>query len=38
MLQALAERDITPDLLMGTSAGALNAVFLAGRHRPLGAG
>ncbi len=39
MLQALAERDITADLLMGTSAGALNAVFLGGsRHRPLGAG
>ncbi len=29
MLQALTERDITPDLLVGTSAGALNAVFLA---------
>jgi NTE family protein len=29
MLQALAERGVTPDLLVGTSAGALNAVFVA---------
>jgi predicted acylesterase/phospholipase RssA len=29
MLQALAERSVTPDLLVGTSAGALNAVFVA---------
>jgi NTE family protein len=29
MLQALADRRITPDLLVGTSAGALNAVFVA---------
>jgi NTE family protein len=29
MLQALAERRITPDLLVGTSAGAFNAVFVA---------
>jgi NTE family protein len=29
MLQALAERGISPDLLVGTSAGALNAVFVA---------
>jgi NTE family protein len=29
MLRALAERRITPDLLVGTSAGALNAVFVA---------
>jgi NTE family protein len=29
MLQALAERGIVPDLLVGTSAGALNAVFVA---------
>jgi NTE family protein len=29
MLRALAERGVTPDLLVGTSAGALNAVFLA---------
>lgn len=29
MLQALAERRVTPDLLVGTSAGALNAVFVA---------
>ncbi|HEY0905061.1 MAG TPA: patatin-like phospholipase family protein [Marmoricola sp.] len=30
MLRALVERGITPDLLVGTSAGALNAAFLAG--------
>src|SRR4051794_12748429 len=30
MLQALAERQMTPDLLVGTSAGAVNAAFLAG--------
>jgi NTE family protein len=29
MLQALAERRISPDLLVGTSAGALNAVFVS---------
>lgn len=31
MLQALAERHVTPDLLVGTSAGAVNAAFVAGR-------
>src|SRR5687768_11608997 len=31
MLQALAERGVEPDLLVGTSAGALNVAFLAGR-------
>jgi NTE family protein len=31
MLQALYEREITPDLLIGTSAGALNAAFIASR-------
>src|SRR4051794_30837748 len=31
MLGALAERGIEPDLLVGASAGALNAAFLAGR-------
>jgi NTE family protein len=31
MLEALFERGITPDLLVGTSAGALNAAFLASR-------
>lgn len=31
MLQALAERSVRPDLLVGTSAGALNAVFV-GAH------
>lgn len=31
MLQALAQRNITPDVLVGTSAGALNAAFIAGR-------
>ena len=30
MLQALAERQVSPDLLVGTSAGALNAAFVAG--------
>jgi NTE family protein len=29
MLQALAERGVAPDVLVGTSAGALNAVFVA---------
>jgi NTE family protein len=29
MLQALAEHDITPDLIVGTSVGALNGAFLA---------
>jgi NTE family protein len=31
MLQALYERDIRPDLFIGTSAGALNAAFAAFR-------
>src|SRR4051794_41763655 len=31
MLQALYERGIRPDLFVGTSAGALNAAFAAGR-------
>jgi NTE family protein len=31
MLRALFERDIAPDLLVGTSAGALNAAFIASR-------
>ena len=30
MLQALAERGVTPDLLVGTSCGALNAAWVAG--------
>ena len=30
MLQALAERDVRPDLLIGTSAGAINAAYVAG--------
>jgi NTE family protein len=30
MLQALAERDLRPDLLVGTSAGAVNAAYIAG--------
>jgi len=30
MLQALSERGVRPDLLVGTSAGALNAAFVAG--------
>jgi len=31
MLQALVDRDVQPDLLVGTSVGALNAAFVAGR-------
>lgn len=31
MLRALYERDITPDLVVGTSAGALNGAFIASR-------
>jgi NTE family protein len=31
MLHALIEKAITPDVLVGTSAGALNAAFIAGR-------
>ena len=31
MLQALYERDIRPDVLVGTSAGAINAAFIASR-------
>jgi NTE family protein len=31
MLEALYERDITPDFLVGTSVGALNAAFVASR-------
>src|SRR4051794_12336288 len=31
MLHALAERDVTPDLIVGTSVGAVNGAFLAGR-------
>lgn len=30
MLQALAERGVTPDLMVGTSCGALNAAWVAG--------
>src|SRR6186997_1907297 len=30
MLQALGERGVQPDLLIGTSAGAINAAFVAG--------
>lgn len=30
MLQALTERDIHPDMLIGTSAGAINAAYIAG--------
>lgn len=33
MLQALYERGIEPDFLVGTSAGALNAAFVASRPR-----
>jgi len=31
MLHALAEQDVRPDLVVGTSVGALNAAFMAGR-------
>jgi predicted acylesterase/phospholipase RssA len=31
MLRALYERGIVPDLIVGTSAGALNAAFVASR-------
>jgi NTE family protein len=31
MLEALYERDITPDLIVGTSVGAINGVFIASR-------
>lgn len=34
MLQALAQRGIRPDFLIGSSAGALNAAFLAGTDWP----
>ncbi|MBJ7331988.1 MAG: patatin-like phospholipase family protein [Solirubrobacteraceae bacterium] len=35
MVEALYERDIAPDYLVGTSAGALNAVFLGSRPATL---
>ena len=31
MLRALYERDISPDLIVGTSAGALNGAYIASR-------
>ena len=34
MVQALARRGVRPDFLIGSSAGALNAAFLAGREWP----
>ena len=36
MLQALYERDVRPDLLVGVSAGALNAAFAASRPQTVG--
>lgn len=36
MVQALARGGIRPDFLIGSSAGALNAAFLAGREWPAG--
>jgi NTE family protein len=36
MLQALARRGIRPDFLIGSSAGALDAAFLAGTEWPAG--
>jgi NTE family protein len=38
MLQALYERGIVPDLLVGTSAGALNAAFVASRPQTVATG
>src|SRR5215218_8810580 len=37
MLQALAARGVEPDLLIGTSAGALNAGYVAGHGASAGA-
>jgi NTE family protein len=37
MLRALVERGVVPDLLVGTSAGALNAAFVAGHGATPGA-
>ena len=37
MLQALSERGVRPDLLIGTSAGAINAAFVAGHGAGQGA-
>jgi NTE family protein len=34
MLQALADRGVVPDLLVGTSVGAVNAAFLAAGPSP----
>jgi NTE family protein len=34
MLQALAEAGVRPDLVLGTSVGALNGVFVAAHHDP----
>jgi NTE family protein len=36
MLLALADREIVPDVYVGTSVGAINAAFLAGRADPSG--
>jgi NTE family protein len=38
MLEALYERGIVPDLLVGTSAGALNAAFVASRPQTVATG
>ena len=35
MLQALYERDITPQLIVGTSAGAINGAFIASRPQTI---
>jgi len=37
MLLALSDRDVTPDLLVGSSVGALNAAFMAGHPAASGA-
>jgi len=36
MLQGLSDRGVTPDLLVGSSVGALNAAYLAGHPGPSG--
>ena len=36
MLLALADRDVVPDVYVGTSVGAINAAFLAGQPGPRG--
>ena len=35
MLEALYERDVAPDLIVGSSVGALNGAFIASRRATL---